>query len=165
MRLASELALLHAQNDKAVSTLKRHGLTIVIEVPKGKIREYKDDAGKTVYKRLMSAHYGYIKGTRGRDGDGIDCFVGPMSNAKEIYVVHMRDQGPIKSEREDEDKIMIGFISADAAKACFIRHYAENFYQSMTAMPVKEFKKILKRSQTPYLHNMLHAKVGSAMSG
>jgi hypothetical protein len=108
----------------------------------------------------MSNHYGYINKTRGRDGDEVDCFIGPLKNAKEVYVVHMRDMGPVPSEREDEDKCFIGFPSADAAKAAFLRHYRPDFYESMTAMPVALFKDKMAQASRPYTHTKIHAEGG-----
>jgi hypothetical protein len=160
MRLGELLDLkkLSAEDDPVKKRLHVAGLDICIEAPKGSIRILKDDDGKVVYKKLMMADYGYIDGKKGRDGDSVDCFVGPMPHADEIYVVHMKDLGPDPKEREDEDKVMIGFPSADAAKAAFLAHYPESFYQSMTAMPMQEFLRRLEQTQIPHSHNMLHAK-------
>ncbi len=72
--------------------------------------------------------------------------------------MHMRDRGVVKSEREDEDKILIGYSSASMAKQAFLQHYPADFYESMTAMPVAEFKKRLAETQQPYTHNKLHAR-------
>lgn len=152
LETASRLILLAQQNSMTVC-----GLPLTIEYPKGSTRELKNDEGKTVYKKYMYSHYGYINNAKGRDGDGVDCMVGPITDPKEIFVVHMRDMGPDKDEREDEDKVMIGYENADAAKQAFLLHYPANFYQSMTILPVDEFKRRLAQTQQKYTHNMLHA--------
>lgn len=159
MRLGDTVALasLAFSNDRVIRKIRVAGIPVHIEFLKGQIREYKDDTGKSVYKKRMTHHYGFIPGTRGRDGDGIDVFVGPIPEPKEIYVVHMKDKGPIRDAREDEDKVMLGFQSADAAKVAFLQAYPKEFYESMTSLPVKEFRKQLKRSQKPYTHLKLHA--------
>ena len=134
-----------------------HGLPITIEHPRGSIRKLHDDSGKVVYKKHMHYSYGFFNGTKGRDGDEVDCMLGPIKYAKEVYVVHMRDMGPVPSEREDEDKCMIGFQSADAAKAAFLMHYPENFYAGMTALPVDEFKERMAKASLPYMKKKITA--------
>lgn len=142
-------------NEKLVS----HGLPITIEHKRGTQRQLHDDSGKVVYKVHMHHSYGYIRNTKGRDGDEVDCFVGPMKNAKEVYVIHMKDMGPVPSEREDEDKCMIGFPSADAAKTAFLLHYPDTFYNGMTSLPLTVFKKRLKQAQKPHREKKIHGGV------
>jgi hypothetical protein len=159
MKLAQILALKDITADAIVAKTRVHGLPIHIEVKKHQQCILKDDAGNVVYKRLMLHDYGYIAKTKGRDGDEVDVFVGPIGDrATEVYVVHMKDTGPDKKEREDEDKCMVGFPSADAAKAAFIAHYEPEFFGGMTVLPVAAFKKRLAQTQIPHTHNMLHAE-------
>lgn len=151
MRLGDYIVIAHANDTKVVNKkMKRHGLAITIEHPKGSLRILHDDKGKPVYKKLMHSDYGYFNKTTGRDGDEVDCMVGPIPDAKEVFIVHMKDLGPVKSEREDEDKCMVGYQSADAAKAAFLAHYPATFYDGMTALPVAVFKKRLKTAQLPH---------------
>lgn len=139
-------------------TARCHGLPIVVEAPRGTIRELKNDAGKVVYRKHMFADYGYLKGTKGRDGDGVDCFLGPVGDkAKEVYIAHMKDLGPDKDEREDEDKVMLGFPSYEAARQAFIQHYPESFLESMSAMPVKLFVKRMRTASKPWREKKIHA--------
>lgn len=152
MNLNATLALrAHADDTPIAGTQTTlHGLPITIEHPRGTQRKLHDDKGNVVYKVHMHYAYGFFNRTKGRDGDEVDCFVGPMKNAKEVYVVHMKDMGPVPSEREDEDKCMVGFQSADAAKAAFLMHYPKSFYDGMTALPVDVFKARLAKAQLPY---------------
>jgi DNA-directed RNA polymerase subunit RPC12/RpoP len=126
-----------------------HGFNVTIEHPKGTKRILHDDNGKQVYSVHMHHSYGYFNNTTGRDGDEVDCFVGPIKNTKEVYIVHMLDKGPVPDQREDEDKCMIGFPSADAAKTAFLLHYPDTFYGGMTALPVDVFKKKMKQASLP----------------
>jgi hypothetical protein len=88
----------------------------------------------------MLFDYGYVKGSKGMDGGGVDCFVGPNPNAKMAYVVHLRKQP--KFDSYDEDKVMLGFNSKVGAKAAFMKHYDDKrFYGGMDIMPMAEFKK------------------------
>lgn len=139
--------------------VKSHGLKVVIEHPKGTIRELHDDDGKLVYRKYMFHHYGYFPGTKGRDGDGVDVFLGPVKNAKSVFVVHMKDMGPRVDEREDEDKVMLGWPSADLAKNAFLKHYPANFFGSMTTLDLDEFKKKMETASLPYRRKKITAEL------
>lgn len=135
-----------------------HGLPVTIEHPRGTERKLHDDNGNVVFKKLMLHHYGYFDGTKGRDGDEVDCFVGPLGDAaKEVYVIHMKDLGPVPAEREDEDKCFVGFPSADAAKAAFVHHYPQSFYDGMTALSVADFKSKMATASLPYRRKKITA--------
>lgn len=149
MRLADLIA--HNKDTPVVGIRHTaHGLPITIEHPKGTLRVLHDDKGNVVYKQHMYHSYGYFNKTKGRDGDEVDVFLGPVKNATEAFIVHMLDKGPVPSERENEDKVMLGFPSADAAKTAFHLHYPKSFYGGMTSLPVDEFKKRLKTASLPY---------------
>lgn len=146
MRL-SQYILAHA-NDSQIANLgtTSHGLPVTIEHPKGTVRVLHDDKGNEVYKRHMYHSYGYIDGTKGMDGDEVDVFLGPLRNAKEAYVIHMLDKGPVVKERENEDKVFLGFPNAEAAKASFLLHYPKNFFGGLLALPIARFRQRLKNS-------------------
>lgn len=147
------------EKDTKSANLKKNvgGLGITIEHPRGTIRKLHNDAGKLVYQKSMMADYGYFDGTKGRDGDEVDVFVGPMKECQEAFIIHMRDMGPDKNAREDEDKVFIGYPSADAAKQAFLAHYPPNFYEGMTVLPFATFKKKLKKASLPYRNKKIHA--------
>src|SRR5690348_2237149 len=84
------------------------GLPISIETPKGRRRRPEWPP--------MAAHYGYIKRTRGRDGDHLDVFIGPNRSSELVYVI---DQSGASGKRFDEHKIMLGFDSQAAAIAAY----------------------------------------------
>ncbi len=160
MNLDTVISLRAHANETPISgkQTKMHGLPITIEHPRGTQRKLHDDEGNVVYKVHMYADYGFFNGTKGRDGDEVDCFVGPMKDAKEVYVVHMRDLGPVKEQREDEDKCMVGYQSADAARSAFLMHYPATFYGGMTCLPVSDFKKRLELASLPHREKKIHAK-------
>ncbi len=155
MRLAD---ILKFDSPRAMIKRRVMGLPVTVEYPRGSVRHLLNDAGETVLKKRMYSDYGFLNGTKGRDGDEIDVMLGPLPQCKEIYVIHMRDLGKDVDQREDEDKVMIGFQSAAAAKAAFLLHYPANFYQSMTSFPFVEFRKKLRTSQLPRRGKMLHAQ-------
>lgn len=143
----------------AVKQLKIHGLPVSIQHPKGTTRIIKDKDGNVVWKKHMFSDYGEFPGTKGRDSDPVDVMVGPLKGfAKFVYIVHMRDMGQDKAAREDEDKCMVGYPSAEAAKQAFHLQYPKNFFQSMTVLPIQEFKKRLAETQVPHAHKKLHAQ-------
>lgn len=147
MRLETVL-LFHSKDTQSANTkTKRYGLRIIIEHPKGTKRVLHDDSGKKVYEKHMYHSYGYIEKTAGRDGDEVDVFLGPSLLAKEVYVVHMKDLGPVKKEREDEDKVFLGFTSAEAARTAFLLHYPKTFFDGMTVLSVQQFKKRLSETR------------------
>ncbi|WP_333981856.1 hypothetical protein, partial [Pseudomonas aeruginosa] len=64
--------------------IKVNGITTLIENPRGSIRQGKDGS----WRVQMKHHYGFIKGTKGADGDEVDCFVGPNLGSKRVFVVN-----------------------------------------------------------------------------
>jgi hypothetical protein len=118
------------------------GLPISIENRKGSTRKGKCEKGKpwSCWKTKMSAHYGYIRGVPGVDGDALDCFIGPNAKAKTAFVVHTLKAPEFK--KHDEDKVMLGWNSAAAAKKALIANYGGDarHFGSMDAIPFEEFK-------------------------
>ena len=94
--------------------------------------------------------YGYIKGTKGADGQPVDCFIGPLKDAKFAYVIH---QTTYDGSSFDEDKVMLGWASAERAKAAYKSAYNNvDLFYSMSVIPMHEFiKKVLstKNSKRP----------------
>jgi superfamily II DNA or RNA helicase len=115
------------------------GLDITIENRKGSIRRWRDRNGKEGETKMTHA-YGYIRGTQGVDGDHVDCFLGPNPDATHAYVIHAMAVPDFK--RYDEDKVMLGFESADDAKRAFLENYTDpRFFGSMHTLTMEDFKK------------------------
>lgn len=116
-----------------VGTVKAHGLTIHLENLKGSVRKGKG------WKTKMKHHYGEILGTRGVDRDKLDVYLGPNPKSKKVFVVHQNNP---KTEKYDEDKVMLGFDSAEAAKKGYLSQYnSPRFFRSMTEWKLDDFKK------------------------
>lgn len=116
------------------------GIPIAIENRKGSKRVWKDAQGNTGETRMQYA-YGYVKGTQGLDGDGMDVFVGPNPQAANVYIVHQQnpDVGTY-----DEEKVMIGFSDPHRALAAYRAHYDRgDFDLTVTPMEVDQFKRWL----------------------
>lgn len=114
------------------------GLHVCIENRRGSVREGKDDGGKA-WQTVFKHPYGFFRGTKGVDGDGVDCFIGPDPKAKFAYVIHTRR--PPEFTRYDEDKVMCGFKSASQAKQAYLDHYNNpKFFGGMTTIPMSKLK-------------------------
>lgn len=118
--------------DGAGMSITFAGLPVVIENPVGTVRYFPGGM------MLMKNHYGYVTGTEGVDGDSVDCFLGPSQEAANVFVVHAQNPETLVY---DEDKVMLGFASAQAARAAFLANYsAPEFFGSMDVMTLEDFK-------------------------
>jgi hypothetical protein len=130
----------HAKDEQLARRLTIKGLEIGIEHDQGQQREWYDKENDKTRKTLMKHPYGYVFGTRGMDGEHIDCFIGPNKDAKEVYVIGTNK--PPEFVQEDEQKCMIGFSSAAEAKAAFLDYYKKaGFFRNMRTFSYETFKK------------------------
>lgn len=112
------------------------GLKVAVENPAGTVRSGPG------WRTKMQHAYGYLEGTKGRDGDAIDVYVGPHQEAPHAYVVHQRTHGNWK--RWDEDKVMLGFKSKRDAVQAFLKHYDDaRFLGPVSKLKVEELKQRL----------------------
>lgn len=95
------------------------GIPIAIENRAGSVRSGKDADGNE-WRTKMKHPYGYIKGTKGADGDPVDVYVGPEKEAPAAFVVH---QHKVDGTGYDEDKVMLGFPDKRSAKEAYLAHY------------------------------------------
>lgn len=130
--------------DKVAFKLQGHtehqGIPIAIENRKGSVRKGVDKDGKP-WRTVMKMTYGYIKGSKGADGEDIDCYVGPHKDAPNAYVVHQR-----KSDGTgyDEDKVLLGLRNKDDAIKRYLQHYnSDKFLGPVKEVPVKRLKEML----------------------
>ena len=124
-----------------------NGFPIAIENAAGSERLWhdRDGSGRVVGSTTMRHHYGFIEGHIGSDGEELDCYLGPYEDAPLVYVVHQLASPDFKSH--DEDKTMLGFASADEAKAAYLAHRndGERAFGGMSTIPVDVFRRKLKR--------------------
>jgi hypothetical protein len=119
------------------------GLPVVIEYPAGSIRFHRGSGGEEIPVKMQS-DYGYIDGYLGADGEDLDCYVGPAADADQVYVVHQLRAPDFRAH--DEDKIMLAFPDAQAARAAYLYHRNdERAYQGMTVFPIEKFIGKLRR--------------------
>ena len=133
---------LYKESYKLQGSTEVQGVPIAIENRKGSVRKGKNSDG-TEWSTKFKAPYGYIKGTKGADGDEIDAYVGPDKDAPKVHVVHQhKDTG----KGYDEDKVMIGFKSKGDAKKTFLQHYDDPKYLGpISTMTVEELKARAKK--------------------
>lgn len=120
--------------------VKFQGIPVAIENRKGSVRKGKNEDG-TEWKIKYKIPYGYIKGTKGADGDEVDAYVGPKKDADQAFVVHQKkDNG-----KYDEDTVMLGFKNKAEAKKAILAHYDDSKYIGKV-MPVsmERLKAIVK---------------------
>jgi SPP1 gp7 family putative phage head morphogenesis protein len=115
------------------------GIPIAIENPAGSVRRWTDSDG-TTGETTMRFAYGFIAGTTGADGEDIDAYVGPVADPHWIYIVHQQRKADGFASY-DEDKVMLGFASPDAAEAAYRAQYDDpRFFGGMTTMSVEAFR-------------------------
>ncbi|WP_253270937.1 hypothetical protein [Leptospira santarosai] len=126
--------------------LKIHGLPIAIENPAGTSRSGIDSDGKS-WKTKMNHHYGYIKNTKGNDGDHIDVFIGPNPKSEIVFVINQIDPG---TKEFDEHKVMLGFDSEEEAKTGYNSCYEKGWkgLGDMISMTIVQFHNWLENSDT-----------------
>jgi hypothetical protein len=124
----------------AKGSFRMHGLRITIETPMFQSRRGKQD-GKP-WSITCMAHYGYVNGTKGADGDAIDVFVGPAPESLRVYVINQNGKGGTF----DEHKVMLGFTDQDQACAAYMNSYEKGWtgLGSVAACTIKQFKHWLK---------------------
>jgi predicted RNA methylase len=121
--------------------LRLHGLDVTIENERGSTRSGVGADGRP-WSVQMPAHYGYVKGTTGRDGDQVDVYLGPQAedSAAPVFIV---DQVDADTGRFDEHKVMLGFDDTDALPtylAAFNDGRGMDRMAGVTRMTLDEFK-------------------------
>lgn len=137
------------------------GLLIAIEQDVGDLRHWTDRFAGETGTTVMRWPYGFIEGTRGADGEPIDCYVGPNPDAENVYVVDQRKKvGPGKFAGFDEQKVMLGFSSEDEARDAYLAHYDDvGFLGAIRTIPFDEFKRrVVKEPATVVLKGGLLQK-------
>lgn len=120
------------------------GIPIAIENRKGSVRKGTDADGHE-WQTKMKVPYGFITGTKGKDGEEVDAFVGPDKEAPKAYVVH---QHKADGTGFDEDKIMIGFKDKETAKKTYLQHYDDpKFLGPISTVPVEELKEKIESKE------------------
>lgn len=130
-----------AAGNYAKEHARSNGLSITIEVPAGGVRRGKAKDG-TEWEREMKHAYGYLRGTRGRDKDHLDVFLGPLAGEsfEKVYVI---DQSDPETGHFDEHKVMYGFSDDAQALEAYEANYPDEWRgaAAVTEMSLPAFKK------------------------
>jgi len=127
------------------------GLEIAIENRKGSVRSGVGKDGKP-WRTVMKHPYGYLKGTKGHDGEEVDVYVGPSKDAPHAFVVHQNKED---GKTYDEDKVMVGFKSEDLARKAYLKHYDDpKFLGPISKVPIERLKALADSGKQ--LHKISH---------
>lgn len=124
-----------------VGRVEWQGLMLCIEQPYGSVREKTSKTTGRQWRNVMAAHYGYLQGTKGADGDAVDCFIGTQVDSTTVYVINQGFDG-----RFDEHKVMLCFHSEEAARSAYQGSYETGWtgLESCVPMTLEQFKWWLK---------------------
>jgi hypothetical protein len=141
-------------NDYHTAKLDIAGMKIAIENPVGSIRRGVDENGDA-WETQMSAHYGFIEGTEGADGDELDVFIAPGTPHDydgRVFVIGQLD----RKGNFDEHKVIIGIASKNQAAALYRAHYDENFngIGSIHDLSIEDFKSRIYKGTTAMLDSI-----------
>lgn len=131
------------------------GIDITIENPRDSTRSGTSPDG-TSWSNKMAHHYGYIKGSVGADKDHVDTFIGENPDSKKAFVIdQVNPDGSF-----DEHKVMLGFNTAEEARAGYLANYAKGWQGlgAMTEMPVEALKSWVKDGKKKQPLGELEAK-------
>jgi len=112
------------------------GIKMKIELEKGDIRRGVNKATGEPWEKEMFAAYGHIPKTRGHDGETVDIYLKDPGFYAEVYCVKQLK----KDGTHDEDKLMVGFSSADEAIECYKKHVPKWCFGSMQTLTWSEFE-------------------------
>lgn len=118
--------------------IRYNGMDISIENPSGSVRKGTGGDGKE-WRSKMYHHYGYIRGTKGRDKDHVDVFINPgTKESAKCFVVNQQN----KDGGFDEHKCMLGFNTKKKAQAAYLKNYEKGWKVGPTVeMDIESFKK------------------------
>ena len=123
------------------------GYNYTIENPQGSYRSGVDENGKK-WKQKMNNTYGYILGTKGKDGDHLDMFINDKADLDSwngnVYVV---DQ-VLPDGSFDEHKVMYGFDSEEEARKAYLSNYEQDWQGlgNITGVSKEDFDRWLEKS-------------------
>lgn len=124
--------------------IKIAGIDISVENPAGSERKGITKGGKP-WSVQMQSHYGYIKGTVGRDKDHVDVFVKPGTPENWSGTVFVMNQVDQQSKRFDEHKVVLGAKDKTEATALYLANYDKGWKPgSVGTLTVDQFKEWLK---------------------
>lgn len=140
--------------------VKIQDFDIAIENPKGSVRSGVDKDGKE-WSQEMHNTYGYFEGTKGKDSDDVDCFIGPNPLSEDIFVIDQLD----KDGNFDEHKVMLGFDSSEEAREAYLSSYEDGWtgLGDITKVNIEDFRKWVQKDDVRSKPFTEYLKVTDAM--
>lgn len=136
------MRLFIAKSRKLQGNIEFQGLSIAVENKAGSVRHWRDENSGESGSTKMKYPYGYVRGTLGLDGDAVDVFVGPDKTSDKVFIITQMKKPEFKDV--DEQKVMLGFNSAEEAKKAYLAHFDDTkFFGSMKEFTVEAFKQRL----------------------
>lgn len=130
--------------------IRLHGLDISIENSYASKRGKKNPDGSLKWSATMPAHYGYIRGTMGADGDQVDVYIGRRPELGKVWVIDQNRTSKKGNSKFDEHKVMLGYRTLRKALRDYraTRPNGLEGIESVTEMSVSELKTWLKDGNT-----------------
>lgn len=125
---------------------KISGLDISIENPAGSTRSGTDATGAS-WSITMQDHYGYIRGTQGKDKEHVDVFLKPGTPEDYSGPVFVVDQNKNGTRTFDEHKVVLGAASPAEAREIYQRNYSQGWkgLGSISTFTMEQFKTWLEK--------------------
>lgn len=114
-------------------------MAVTIENPRGSVRRGTGPDGQP-WEAAMQGDYGYVRGTRGADGEQLDVFMGGSPGSEKVYVIDQQDPATGKF---DEHKIVANAASPEEARAIYAGSFSDDSgparIRSVREMTLAEF--------------------------
>lgn len=127
-------------SDKVHKKTEFQGIPVHIDRPKGFLQKFDGKNGLPAWTRKYKTDYGFIPGTKDKDGEETDVYLGPNKNADKAFIIKQMLNGKF-----DENKVMLGFNSEGEARKMFLAHsspaYKDTIIGRIDSVPMDDFKK------------------------
>jgi N12 class adenine-specific DNA methylase len=124
------------------------GVPVTIETTAGAERRGVGSDG-TPWRVTLNHPYGYVKRSRGADGEQVDVYVGPHPESPDVFVI---DQKHPDTGAFDEHKVIMGARSEEQARDIYNAGFSDGSgparLGAITAMSVDDFKHWLEDTRT-----------------
>ena len=130
--------MITARSGTVAKVVDYQGIRVHVDRPIGTVQTGTDADGNA-WSRNYLVDYGFLPKTKGGDGEELDVFLGGDELAAEAYAIRQ-----VKSDGTfDEHKLMLGYSSADAARASYLAHVPEQYLGEMRTIAVDHVRALL----------------------
>lgn len=124
------------------------GIDVSIETPSGAERKGVGSDG-TPWSVTLNHPYGYVKRTRGADGEQVDVYIGPHPDSPDVFII---DQVDPETGKFDEHKAVLGARTEEQAREIYESGFSDGSGPArlgdITAMSVDDFSAWLEDERT-----------------